>query len=124
MRLKIKNQKLIVSKTNKPSGIEIVIQRKNKASFQEQTRLLDVFKFHPSGVLYKEETGIGATTLELRSLRNSIIVEPIKITASSKAIGQGLYVGSPTNLRTTQIYAKILDSKISSDMEKLKEKLN
>lgn len=78
MRLKIKNKKLIVSNTKKASGIEIVIRRKNKASFQEQTRLLDIFKFHPSGVLYKEETGIGATTLELRSLRNSIIVEPIK----------------------------------------------
>ena len=27
------------------------------------------------------------------------------------------------NLRTTQIYAKILDSKVSSDMKELKEKL-
>ena len=50
----------------------------------------------PSGIINKTETGIGATTLELDSKRNSIIVEPLKVTASAKADKHGaLYVGSP-----------------------------
>jgi len=42
------------------------------------------FKFLSHGLVHKEETGMGATTLELKANRNSIIVEPIKIKASSK----------------------------------------
>ena len=97
MKLKIKNSKLVKSNTVESFGVKLVIKRAHRNSYQHQTRLSDVLYFHPSGFLYKEETGIGATTLELKSKRDSIIVEPIKITASSKANQIGaLYVGSPT----------------------------
>ncbi len=56
-----------------------------------------VFDQFPFGIINKTETGVGATTMELSEKRNSIIVEPLRITASLK---QGktpgsLYVGSP-----------------------------
>lgn len=40
--------------------------------------------FLPSGMLVKSDTGMGATHFELVSLRHSIVVEPIKVTASNK----------------------------------------
>lgn len=49
-----------------------------------------------------------ATTI---TLSNGVPIETV-----SKMLGH-------TNLRTTQIYAKILDHKINADMEKLKNKL-
>jgi hypothetical protein len=58
--------------------------------------LSDTITKLPYGIINKTETGIGATTLELNSERNSIIVEPLRVTASSKAEKHGaLYVGSP-----------------------------
>ncbi|WP_026462272.1 hypothetical protein [Adhaeribacter aquaticus] len=65
---------------------------------QNGAKLGEVFDFLPAGIVNKTETGIGATTLELNSERNSIIVEPIRVTASRKAkkTPGSLYVGSPT----------------------------
>lgn len=64
---------------------------------ENRTKLNEVFTKLPRGIINKTETGIGATTLELESKRNSIIVEPLKVTASSKAKEiSALYVGSPT----------------------------
>lgn len=61
------------------------------------TYLGDVFKALPHGIINKTETGIGATTLELKAPRNSIIVQPLKVTASSKAMKhRAFYVGSTT----------------------------
>lgn len=58
--------------------------------------LSDTIKELPHGIINKTETGIGATTLELESKRNSIIVEPLRVTASAKADKHNaLYVGSP-----------------------------
>ena len=41
-------------------------------------------EFLPSGMLIKSDTGMGATHLELICSRHSIVVEPIRVTASSK----------------------------------------
>jgi len=61
--------------------------------------LSDVIKELPAGIFNKTETGIGATTLELMCNRHSIIVEPLKVTASSKAHKHNAcYVGSPTKI--------------------------
>ena len=106
-RLDLKDALLIVSNEQKSSQTELieqktywtelVIKRKNESSFQRITRLSDALDFLPFGFVYKAETGMGATHLELVSKRNSIIVEPIKITASSKAKSvDALYVGSKT----------------------------
>lgn len=51
-----------------------------KIAHGNTTRLGHVLKSLPHGLVYKEETGMGATQLELETPRNSIIVEPIKIT--------------------------------------------
>jgi hypothetical protein len=61
----------------------IIIKRNNPNNENNDTKLGDVLNAMPHGLILKEETGMGATTLELNSLSNSIIVEPIKATASS-----------------------------------------
>ncbi|GAB3164188.1 hypothetical protein [Telluribacter humicola] len=64
----------------------------------------DVFDSLPPGIISKSETGMGATTLEFNTPRNSIIVEPIKITASSKAHKHGaMYVGSETQYHLNKV---------------------
>lgn len=96
MTLKIKNQKLVKSNKER-NGVRLIEIKRNVTPSSIPTKLSEVLDFLPSGFVFKEETGIGATTLELTCNRNSIIVEPIKITASSKAKShQALYVGSPT----------------------------
>ena len=83
---------------------DFVINKVNNANPDKMTRLSDVLPELPYGIVYKDETGMGATTLELKSKRNSIIVEPIKITASSKAFEhQALYVGSPTTYHPDKV---------------------
>ena len=90
-----------IAKVNKKKwGNEVVINRHTTSSNNKKVKdnhLSDALSFLPSGFVYKEETGMGATTLEIFAERNSIIVEPIKITASSKAFKHNcLYVGSST----------------------------
>jgi hypothetical protein len=61
----------------------------NSVSFQmprDEAKLGDIFVESPYGLIKKNRTGIGATTLELESLRNSIIVVPTRALAYSKAI--------------------------------------
>lgn len=76
---------------------EIIIKKENSVSEDGLTKLAHVFDEMPFGLIFKEETGIGATTLELYANRNSIIVEPTRVTASSKAKKHNaLYVGGKT----------------------------
>ncbi|MCB0687935.1 MAG: hypothetical protein KDC53_15470 [Saprospiraceae bacterium] len=57
----------------------------------------DVLNVLPCGIIDKKVTGIGATSLALQSLRNSIVVVPTKYLAASKAKKHGAYyVGSKT----------------------------
>ena len=51
----------------------------------DDDKLSEVFSSTPYGLIKKNKTGIGATTLELRSPRNSIIVVPTKALAYEKA---------------------------------------
>ncbi len=95
----------LCSTDNKQFGdrkwLEVTIKRVNPYSSTNTTKLSDVLKFLPHGFVYKQETGMGATSLEITSHRNSIIVEPIKITASSKAnSNNAFYVGSATRYHT------------------------
>lgn len=114
MTLRVKNKRLIVSNTTKPYGKEIVIRKFSKKNSMNATMLSDVFMESPPGIIYKDETGMGATTLELLANRNSIIVEPTKITASSKAFNhKALYVGSPTKYHTEIIKVKDIKKRIS-----------
>jgi hypothetical protein len=65
-------------------------------TFTKDVKFLDssLLDFLPSGIIHKGKTGFGATTFELNCKRNSIIVEPLKVTASSKAGDGHLYIGS------------------------------
>lgn len=49
------------------------------------SKLGEVFNFLPHGIINKTITGIGGTSLEIDSNRNSIIVEPYVMTAYNKA---------------------------------------
>lgn len=52
---------------------------------QDEAKLSDIFITTPYGLIKKNRTGIGATTLELNSPRNSIVVVPTKALAHEKA---------------------------------------
>jgi hypothetical protein len=45
----------------------------------------DAVELLPHGIIHKSHTGMGATHLELHAKRNSIIIEPVRITAKAKA---------------------------------------
>lgn len=100
----------------------ILIKKYNHDSFNGITRLGDVLTALPHGLVYKEETGMGATTLEFQTPRNSIIVEPIKITASSKAFKHGaLYIGSPTKYHPVKASVKEITSYLNNKSIKFKK---
>jgi hypothetical protein len=96
----IKDASLIERDVSNLNGREIVIKGKNPNESNRNTKLGDVLDFLPYGLIHKDETGLGATTLELVCKRHSIIVELIRATAYSKAQKQNiegeqiLYVGS------------------------------
>ena len=79
-QFRIKNKKLIVSTKHTTKGNTITIKR-YQTKKKSPVYLADVFLETLAGFIYKDETGMGATSLELTTGRNSIIVEPIKITA-------------------------------------------
>jgi hypothetical protein len=66
-------------KKNSSGGYDFVLKGSHKLS--------EIFNYIPSGIINKRETGIGATTLELESKRDSIIIEPLKSTVIQKANG-------------------------------------
>jgi hypothetical protein len=108
-------EKIISYDDSTPGQYKLVLENK--------TKLSDVFSFLPHGVVNKTETGIGATTLEINAKRNSIIVVPTKVTASTKAFTRNqsleelssddfalplaMYVGS-----TTQQFKSVEDKDI------------
>lgn len=57
---------------------------------KEKGHLQDVFVTTPYGLIKKNRTGIGATTLELNSPRNSIVVVPTRALAYGKAVSSKL----------------------------------
>jgi hypothetical protein len=72
------NTYIISNPKNKSGGIDYVLKN--------GTKLGQAFNFLPPGIIDKRETGIGATTLEIESKRHSIIIEPLRITVTEKAI--------------------------------------
>ncbi len=57
-------------------------------------KLSEIFDSTPWGLMNKNLTGIGATTLELRAMRDSIIVVPNRALAVSKVISTGTIEGT------------------------------
>jgi hypothetical protein len=128
MGLKIKNTLLVVSKKRVAKETSLVIKRHATLKAKKETKLSEVLSLLPPGLVQKDETGMGATTLELWAPRNSIIVEPIKITASSKAYNNTnnsgnptLYVGSETKFHPKKLTKKEILAYISDPYIKHKK---
>jgi integrase len=128
----IDGQKWIVTnrtKTDKRSAIPLlpqalVILEKYKAHIEQTGMLLPVLSNQRMNSYLKEVGDICGITkvltfhLARHSFATSIaLTNGVPIETVSKMLGH-------TNLKTTQIYAKVVDTKISQDMERLKEKLN
>lgn len=90
---------------------------------EDKTHLMDIFVTTPYGLIKKNRTGIGATTLELNSPRNSIVVVPTRSLAYGKAVNSKiegetnkykiLYVGGKiTGFDIPSISDYLLDSSI------------
>lgn len=83
-------------------------------------KLSDIFDCVPYGVLAKNRTGVGATTLELQSNRDSIIVVPTKNIAYEKHLtkkDQYFYVGSKIGQLKDDVGVPDVESYIDSDVE-------
>lgn len=88
----------------------------------DDNKLSDVFENLPWGIVKKNRTGVGATTLEINSPRNSIIVVPTRALALNKAIPSKiegtdkyrvLYVGGvTTGVKVPTIEAYLADNEI------------
>lgn len=84
----VKKESKIKSQTENPDGgFDYVLE--------DNSWLGDSFSFLPNGRINKKETGIGATSLEISSLRNSIIVFPTRQTAKSKSSSDVFYFEVP-----------------------------
>lgn len=83
----------------------------------------DVLDSIPFGILNKNRTGVGATTLEIEAKRNSIIVCPNKSLAYSKSKSKpdGLlqYVGSPIGDITSSTSPKDIENYIDEINQKI-----
>ncbi|MBK8641660.1 MAG: hypothetical protein IPN15_05370 [Saprospiraceae bacterium] len=84
----------------------------NNLIIDNSIKLGDVIDRLPSGLIDKKATGIGATTCELKSPRNSIIVVPTRALAYTKSQTHpdSFYLGSPYG----EIKNKIKDSDINN----------
>ena len=88
----------------------------------DDNKLSDVFENLPWGIIKKNRTGVGATTLEINSPRNSIIVVPTRALALNKAIPSKLegtdkyrvlYVGGiTTGVKFPSVEAYLADNEI------------
>ena len=70
---------------NQPNSSEHVIVTLSHNYKGQPTKMSDLFTSLPHGIFDKSITGLGGTTLELDSARPSIVVEPLNVTAFSKA---------------------------------------
>ncbi len=106
--LRLKNGTI---KSKKPNNYVVTVS--NGARYFDE-----VFEHFPHGIINKSETGVGATTMELNSKRNSIIVQPLRITAflkHEKTTGS-LYVGSPIKPSQKKVKNSDISDYLSSTM--------
>lgn len=91
----------------------------NELIIDNSKKLGEVIDRLPSGLIDKRATGIGATTCELTSPRNSIIVVPTRALAYGKAQSQqdSFYLGSPYGNIRSKISDEDIRNYLSSDIE-------
>lgn len=119
----VKDTSLIFYTESSGDGKDLDIIIKRDKAESNTIKLSDVFNRIPHGHVIKSETGMGATYLELRSQRNSIIVEPLRITASSKSkeLEGSLYIGSPLKKEDIEVTDKMIKSYCNSKANKHKK---
>lgn len=102
-------------------AIELVKKYLNTSTVGPVFPVLSNQKMNDSLKIIQEIAGISknlTTHLARHSFATTITLNnDVPIETVSRMMGH-------TNLRTTQLYAKVLDGKINSDMDKLKDKLN
>lgn len=67
---------------NETGGLDYVLVNGTKLG-----EINEDLPFLPNGIINKGVTGIGATTMELNCNRNSIIIQPLKVTVELKSLG-------------------------------------
>src|SRR5690606_33573041 len=106
-----------------PPALAILKKYEDHPQVIGQDRLLPVLSNQKMNAYLKEIADVCGTNkaitfhLERHTFATTITLSTgVPIASVSKMLGH-------SNIRTTQLYAKLLDTRISSDMEKLKEKL-
>ena len=97
-----KNPNIISQKNNETGGIDYVL--KNGAW------LSTVLSYLPNGIINKGVTGIGATTMELNCDRNSIVIQPLKITVDQKSLGNYVHKVFAYNRKKSTIFTNEFDT--------------
>ena len=107
-----------------PQALEIIARYRNKPDLVAHNKLLPVISNQKTNAFLKEIAALCGITKNLTfhmarhtfattvTLTNGVPIETV-----SKMLGH-------TSIETTQIYSKVVDTKISHDMKQLREKLN
>lgn len=82
--IQVKSAKVKSINLNDSGGYDYVLVNGTKLG-----QIPEDLEFLPEGIINKGVTGIGATTMELNCCRNSIVIQPLKVTVELKA--QGIY---------------------------------
>lgn len=99
-----------------------------KITIDGEAYLNEIFDVSPYGIIKKNRTGVGATTLELKADRNSIIVVPTKALAYNKAVDsrlpdkgmhEAIYVGSW--IKNQKVRMPLIDEYLSTDRMQFKK---
>jgi hypothetical protein len=107
------NTGILNQKPNKEKGVDFELKLNSK--------LGNIFHFLPYGRINKKETGIGATTLELCSERNSIIVLPTRSIARSKVDTNAYYYSSDNSIKLETVSKKEKLKKYLSNPQRFKK---
>ena len=108
-----KNPNIISQKNNETGGIDYVL--KNGAW------LSNVLSYLPNGIINKGVTGIGATTMELNCDRNSIVIQPLKITVDQKSLGYYVHKVFAYNRKKSTIFTNEFESYLNDSSVKFKK---
>jgi hypothetical protein len=107
------NSYIVDGKLNDSGGYDIILKN--------GTWLGDVLEFLPNGIINKGITGIGATTLELNCDRNSIIIQPLKITVEEKSLGNYKHEIFSYNKKKSSSLSKALTGYLNDSSIKFKK---
>jgi len=103
--MKPKSDKVKAITPNETGGLDYILVNGTKLG-----KIPEDLEFLPEGIINKGVTGIGATTMELNCCRNSIVIQPLKVTVELKA--QGNYnhkVFAYSNKKSKRLNRELVD---------------